>query len=113
MMLLYKEELELYGIDISKVTHGSIVDTLGIIRKGMEFKVNFYETNDHIYLLEIRNYAGNDTYEHIFIRKKLISALSNKPLKVFLVANFVEDKVKEKLEKEQVIVIAGTVVNTY
>lgn len=62
-------------------------------------------------LLELRNYADNDAYEHIIIRKKLYSVLFNKPLKVFLVAIFVEDKVKEKLEEESVVVLAWTVVN--
>ncbi|MBP1357862.1 MAG: hypothetical protein JZD40_05175, partial [Sulfolobus sp.] len=105
MMLLYKEALKLHGVDPNKVIHGDIVDTLGIINKGMTFEVDFHETNDYIYLFEIRNFGDEGAYEQILIRKKLMSVLFNKPLKIFLVANYVTDKVKEKLEKEQVVVI--------
>ncbi|NON62195.1 hypothetical protein HLB03_05725 [Acidianus sp. DSM 29099] len=112
MLLLYKEALKLHNVNPDKVVHGKIVDTLGVVEKGRIFEVDFYETNDYVYVFEIKNFVDEGAFEQILIRKKLIPALFNKPVKIYLVANYVEDWVKEELEKEGVIIIASIVVNT-
>ncbi|WP_062368145.1 hypothetical protein, partial [Sulfolobus acidocaldarius] len=110
IMMVYKEALELHGIDPNKVKHGNIVDTLGIIDKGRIFEVDFYETNDYVYVFEIKNFADEGALEQMLVRKKLVPQLFNKPVKLFLVANYVDKKVKEELEKEGVTIISSMVV---
>ncbi|AHC52039.1 hypothetical protein SUSAZ_08990 [Sulfolobus acidocaldarius SUSAZ] len=110
IMMVYKEALELHGIDPEKVKHGNIVDTIGVIDKGRIFEVDFYETNDYVYVFEIKNFADEGALEQMVVRKKLIPQLFNKPVKLFLVANYVDKKVKEELEKEGVTIISSMVV---
>ncbi|BDC17788.1 hypothetical protein HS5_06780 [Acidianus sp. HS-5] len=110
MLNLYKKALQLHGADPKRVVHGKVTDTQGVIEKGRIFEVDFYETDDYVYVFEIKNYADEDTVDQIFIRKKLFSALYNKPLKVFVVANYIDKEVKEELEKEGVEIIASYVV---
>lgn len=111
MLKLYKKSLELHGVDPKRVKHGNIVDTVGIIEKGRSFEVDFYETNDYIYVFEIKNFSDKDVIDQVFVRKKLFSVLYNKPLKVFVVTNYIERDVKEKLEKEGVEIIASHVID--
>ncbi|QGA53782.1 hypothetical protein GFS03_03865 [Sulfolobus sp. E5-1-F] len=111
MLKLYRKALELHGVDPKRVEHGTIVDTVGVIEKGRSFEVDFYETNDYIYVFEIKNFSDKGVIDQVFIRKKLFSALYNKPLKVFVVTNYIEKEVKEKLEKEGVEIIASYVVD--
>ncbi|TRM86108.1 hypothetical protein DJ526_10225, partial [Sulfolobus sp. A20-N-G8] len=99
-----------HGINPNNVKHGSIVDTLGIIDKGRIFEVDFYETDDYVYVFEVKNFADEGALEQILIRKKLIPQLFNKPVKLFLIANYVEKKIKEELEKEGVTIITSIVV---
>ncbi|QGR19825.1 hypothetical protein [Stygiolobus azoricus] len=111
MLKLYKKALELHGVDPKKVTHGTIVDEEGIIEKGKVFEVDFYETNDYVYVFEIKNLADKGAYDQIIIRKKLFSIkYKDKKIKIFLVANFVDKSVKKKLEEEGVEVIASHVI---
>ncbi|QGA53777.1 hypothetical protein GFS03_03820 [Sulfolobus sp. E5-1-F] len=107
ILMLYKKALELHGVNADKVIHGNIIDTLGVIEKDRVFEVDFYETNDYIYVFEIKNFADEGAYEQMLNRKKLFSALYNKPLKLFLVANYVRKDIRELLEKEGVIVISS------
>ncbi|TRM73648.1 hypothetical protein DJ523_06830, partial [Sulfolobus sp. E5] len=110
IMMVYKEALELHGINPNNVKHGSIVDTLGVIDKGRIFEVDFYETDDYVYVFEVKNFADEGALEQILIRKKLVPQLFNKPVKLFLIANYVERKIKEELEKEGVTIITSIVV---
>ncbi|QKR00691.1 hypothetical protein GWK48_10095 [Metallosphaera tengchongensis] len=110
IMMIYKEALELHGVDPDKVKHGNIIDTLGIIDKGRIFEVDFYETNDYVYVFEIKNFADEGALEQMVVRKKLIPQLFNKPVKLFLVANYIDMKVKKELEKEGVTIISSMTV---
>ncbi len=110
IMNLYKKALELHGIDSSKVIHGSIEDKYGVFAKGRTFEVDFYETNDYIYIFEIKNNADEGAVEQLEIREKLFSSLYNKPIKKFLVANSIEKNVKERAENLGITVIAGVIV---
>ncbi|BCU67930.1 hypothetical protein HS7_13670 [Sulfolobales archaeon HS-7] len=109
MLSLYKKALELHGVNPEKVQHGKVIDTVGVIEKGRSFEVDFYETNDYVYVFEIKNLADEGAVEQIFNRKKLFSALYSKPLKLFLVANYVRKDVKEQLEGEGVVIITSQV----
>ncbi len=111
IMMVYKEALELHGINPDNVKHGSIVDTFGVIEKGRIFEIDFYETDDYVYVFEVKNFADEGALEQILIRKKLVPQLFNKPVKLFLIANYVDRKVKEELEKEGVIIITSFVVD--
>ncbi|BCU68861.1 DUF3782 domain-containing protein [Stygiolobus caldivivus] len=111
---VYKEALKLHGIDPSKVVHGVIVDDLGIVSKGRAYEVDFYETDDYVYVFEVKNFADEDTLDQIDIRRKLFSAkYPDKRVKVFLVANFILKRVKEELEKEGVEVIYSHIISDY
>ncbi|QPG48877.1 hypothetical protein HFC64_02000 [Saccharolobus solfataricus] len=111
MLKLYRKSLELHSVDPKKVAHGKIVDDEGVIEKGKVFEVDFYETNEYVYVFEIKNFADKGTYDQIIVRKKLFSAkYKNKKIKIFVVANFVDEKVKKKLEEEGVEVIASHVI---
>ncbi|BFI74485.1 hypothetical protein [Sulfurisphaera ohwakuensis] len=112
MLKLYRKALELHGVDPKRVVHGKIVDDEGVIEKGKVFEVDFYETNDYVYVFEIKNFADKGTYDQIIVRKKLFSAkYKDKKVKIFVVANFVDKRVKKKLEEEGVEIIASHVVN--
>jgi Chromosome segregation ATPases len=111
MLKLYKKALELHGVDPRRVVHGFITDDEGVIEKGKVFEVDFYETNDYVYVFEIKNLADKGAYDQIIIRKKLFSTkYKNKKIKIFLVANFVDKNVKKKLEEEGVEIIASHVI---
>ncbi|MEJ2781024.1 hypothetical protein WIW89_09050 [Stygiolobus sp. CP850M] len=111
MLKLYKKALELHGVDPRRVVHGFIIDDEGVIEKGKVFEVDFYETNDYVYVFEIKNLADKGAYDQIIIRKKLFSTkYKNKKIKIFLVANFVDKNVKKKLEEEGVEIIASHVI---
>jgi tetratricopeptide (TPR) repeat protein len=111
MLKLYKKALELHGVDPKKVIHGIIIDEEGVIEKGRTFEVDFYETNDYVYVFEIKNLADKGAYDQIIIRKKLFSSkYKNKYIKIFLVANFIEEEVKKKLEEEGIEIIASYVI---
>jgi len=111
MLKLYRKALELHGVDPKKVVHGIIKDEEGLIEKGKVFEVDFYETNDYVYVFEIKNFADKGAYDQIIIRKKLFSAkYKDKKIKIFLVANFVDKKIKKKLEEEGVEIITSHVI---
>lgn len=110
IMNLYKEALELHGIDSSKVTHGVIEDTEGIVHKGRKYEIDFYETNGVIYLFEIKNHADEGAIEQLEIREKILSSLHKKPIKKFLVANSIEKRIKRRAERRGITVIAGIVI---
>jgi chromosome segregation ATPase len=57
IMKIYKGALKLHGVDPSNVKHGKIKDTLGIVDKDKEYEVDFYETDDYVYVFEVKNYA--------------------------------------------------------
>ena len=76
MLKLYKKALELHGVDPRRVVHGFITDDEGVIEKGKVFEVDFYETNDYVYVFEIKNLADKGVYDRIIIRKKLFSTKS-------------------------------------
>ena len=107
---IYKEALLLHGVDPTNVKHGKIKDTLGVVDKDKEFEVDFYETNDYVYVFEVKNYADEAVLEQMRNRVKLFSALYKKPVKFFIVANYVEKSVKEEAEKEGATVIASYVI---
>ncbi|MEM0013984.1 hypothetical protein, partial [Saccharolobus sp.] len=110
MLKLYRKALELHGVDPKRVVHGKMVDDEGVIEKGKVFEVDFYETNEYVYVFEIKNFADKGTYDQVIVRKKLFSArYKDKKIKVFVVANFVDEKVKKKLEEEGVEIIASHV----
>ncbi|WP_390875491.1 hypothetical protein [Saccharolobus shibatae] len=111
MLKLYRKALELHGVDAKRVVHGKVVDDEGVIEKGKVFEVDFYETNEYVYVFEIKNFADKGTYDQVIVRKKLFSArYKDKKIKVFVVANFVDEKVKKKLEEEGVEIIASHVI---
>ena len=107
---IYKEALLLHGVDPTNVKHGKIKDTLGVVDKDKEFEVDFYETDDYVYVFEVKNYADEAVLEQMRNRVKLFSALYKKPVKFFIVANYVEKSVKEEAEKEGATVIASYVI---
>jgi chromosome segregation ATPase len=107
---IYKEALLLHGVDPTNVKHGKIKDTLGVVDKDKEFEVDFYETDDYVYEFEVKNYADEAVLEQMRNRVKLFSALYKKPVKFFIVANYVEKSVKEEAEKEGATVIASYVI---
>ncbi len=55
IMNVFEEALKLHGVDPSNVKHGKINDAIGVVDK--EFEMDFYETNDYIYVFEVKNYA--------------------------------------------------------
>ncbi|AWR95488.1 hypothetical protein [Acidianus brierleyi] len=110
IMNIYREALKLHGIDPSNVKHGKIKDTLGIIDKDKEFEVDFYETDDYVYVFEVKNYADEGVLEQMRNRIKLFSALYKKPIKFYIISNFIEKSVKEEAEKEAAIIITSHVV---
>ncbi|EWG06651.1 MAG: hypothetical protein ASUL_08559 [Candidatus Aramenus sulfurataquae] len=110
IMELYKEALKLHGVDPSKVKHGKITDEKGIVYKGRTYEVDFYETNDYVYLFEVKNFADEGAIEQLDIREKLFTSMYNKPVKKFLIANTIEAKVKREAEQRGITVIAGLVV---
>jgi len=111
MLRLYRKSLELHGVDPKKVVHAMITDEEGVIEKGKTFEVDFYETNDHVYVFEIKNFADKGTYDQIIVRKKLFSSkYKDKKIEIFVVANYVDKKVKRRLEEEGVEIIASHVV---
>jgi hypothetical protein len=107
---VYKEAMRIHGIDVDRVVHGKIRDTMGVVDKDKEFEVDFYETDDYVYVFEVKNYADEGVVEQMRNRVKLFSALYRKPVKFYVVANFVEGKVKEEVEREGATVIASNVV---
>jgi len=110
IMELYKEALEIHGIDPSKVKHGYIEDKLGVVSRGRKYEVDFYETNDHIYLFEIKNLADEGAIEQLETREKISVSLYNKPVKKSLVTNSTEKEIKGQAENSGIIVVAGIVV---
>lgn len=107
---IYKKALELHGVEVKKIQHGEIEDTVGVISKGRKYEVDFYETNDYVYVFEVKAFADEGVIEQIENRIKLFSALYKKPVKAFVVCNYIYKSVKEALEKEGVIVIYSNVV---
>ncbi|BBG23373.1 hypothetical protein IC006_0657 [Sulfuracidifex tepidarius] len=102
---IYKKALKLHHVDIKEIKHGSVVDGIGLVEKGRSFEIDFYETNDHVYIFEVKNFADEGVVDQILIRRKLLEAKYKKPVKAFVVANYVEKEVKEALEKEGVEMI--------
>ena len=110
IMEVYKEALKLHGIDPSNVTHTTIIDNIGIVQKGRKYEVDFYESNDAIYVFEIKNFGDEGAIEQLEIREKIFRSMYNKPVKLFLIANSIEKSVKEEAEKLGIKVIAGIIV---
>ncbi|EWG06517.1 MAG: hypothetical protein ASUL_09079 [Candidatus Aramenus sulfurataquae] len=110
IMNVYKEALKLHGVDPSNVKHGKIKDTMGVVDKDKEFEVDFYETDDYVYVFEVKNYADEGVLEQMRNRVKLFSAIYKKPVKFFIVSNYIEKDVKEEAEKEGAVVITSQVI---
>jgi hypothetical protein len=51
---VYKEAMRIHGIDVDRVVHGKIRDTMGVVDKDKEFEVDFYETDDYVYVFEVK-----------------------------------------------------------
>jgi chromosome segregation ATPase len=111
MLELYKEALRLHGIDVSKVRSAKIVDQAGVYQKGKEFQVDIIEEDGVTYLFEIKNYGDEDVLEQVETRRRILEAMGRN-VKVFIVANIIEDKVKAEAEKEGIAVVAGHVVES-
>jgi len=109
IMELYKEALSLHGIDPSAVKHATIVDEKGVVSKGRKYEVDFYETDDAIYVFEVKNFADEGAVEQLEIREKVFRSLYQKPVRLFLIANSIERQVKETAESVGITVIAGLV----
>jgi len=110
IMEVFKEALVIHGIDPSKIEHGKIIDEVGIIKKGREYEVDFYETDGIIYIFEVKNFADEGALEQLEVRRKLFQAKYNKPVKAYLICNSIEKHVKEMMEKEGIIVITGHII---
>jgi len=110
-MELYKEALELHGVDLIKVKHGVIVDEKGVTgQKGWEYEVDFYEVTDsEVYLFEVKTRGDKDSVKQLLDRKLAFKSLGKKVTKMFLVCNVISEKDKEFAEKHNVTVIAGEV----
>jgi len=87
-----------------------IIDEVGIIKKGREYEVDFYETDGIIYIFEVKNFADEGALEQLEVRRKLFQAKYNKPVKAYLICNSIEKHVKEMMEKEGIIVITGHII---
>ncbi|MEM0121259.1 MAG: DUF3782 domain-containing protein, partial [Thermoprotei archaeon] len=111
MLELYKEALKLHGVDYSKVSRVVLVDDVGVVSKGRGYEVDIIEEDGVTYLFEIKNYADIGALEQIEIRRKILEA-KGKNLKIYLVANEVEERVKNEAEAQGVTVIAGHIVET-
>src|SRR5579875_3226551 len=111
MLELYREALRLHGIDVSKVRSAKIVDQAGVYQKGKEFQVDIIEEDGVTYLFEIKNYGDEDVLEQVETRRRILEAMGRN-VKVFIVANIIEDKVKVEAEKEGIAVVAGHVVES-
>jgi hypothetical protein len=112
IMELYKEALSLHGIDPSAVRHVTIIDEKGVVSKGRKFEVDFYETDDAIYVFEVKNFADEGAVEQLEIREKVFQSLYQKPIRLFLIANTIEEEIKETAESMGITVIAGLVVSS-
>jgi len=110
IMEVFKEALVIHSIDPSKIEHGKIIDEVGIIKKGREYEVDFYETDGIIYIFEVKNFADEGALEQLEVRRKLFQAKYNKPVKAYLICNSIEKHVKEMMEKEGIIVITGHII---
>jgi len=112
MLELYKEALELHGVDPNKVKHGYIVDEKGVTgHKGLEYEVDFYEVTDsEVYVFEVKTYGDKGAVEQLLDRKLLFESQGKKVTKMFLVCNVIEEEDKKYAEQQGITVIAGTVV---
>jgi len=73
--------LKLHNIDISKIKHGNVI---GLIDKGRSFEIDFYETDDYVYVFEVKNFADERVTDQIIISKKLLEAKCKKHVKAFV-----------------------------
>ncbi|MBW9141649.1 MAG: hypothetical protein K1T65_08225, partial [Candidatus Aramenus sp.] len=62
------------------------------------------------YVFEVKNYADEGVLEQMRNRVKLFSAIYKKPVKFFIVSNYIEKDVKEEAEKEGAVVITSQVI---
>ena len=100
VLKVYKEALELHGVDPSKVAHRVIVDDIGTVSKGRAYEAGFYENGDYVYVFEVKDFADEDTLGQIDIRRKLFSAkYSNKRGKTSFVENFVSKEIKGRVRE--------------
>ncbi|BAK54805.1 endonuclease NucS [Sulfurisphaera tokodaii] len=73
--------------------------------------MDFYETNDYIYIFEIKNLCDDTAaIEQLENRKEAFEEnFPGKKIKMFLVCNSIQDKIKELAESEGIVVITGNV----
>lgn len=109
MLELYREALRIHGVDPSRVKKVVVEDKTGVVAKGRRYEVDMVEEDGVTYLFEIKNYADSGALEQIDVRRRILEAEGRK-VKVYLVANMVEDRVKREAEAQGITVIAGTVV---
>jgi len=111
MMELYKEALEIHGVDPNKVKHGKIIDERGVTgHKGLEYKVDFYEVTDsEVYVFEVKTYGDKGAVEQLLDRKLLFESQGKKVTKMFLVCHVIDEQDKKFTEQYGVIVITGEV----
>jgi len=111
MMELYKEALELHGVDPNKVQHGEIVDEKGVAgQKGWRYEVDFYEVTDNeIYIFEVKTRGDRDAIKQLLDRKSVFESQGKKVTKMFLVCHVISEKDKELAEEYGITVIAGEV----
>ncbi|BBD73517.1 hypothetical protein HS1genome_1906 [Sulfodiicoccus acidiphilus] len=112
IMELYREALKLHGVDPSNVKHGVVEDIAGVIEKGRKYEVDFYETDDYVYVFEVKNLADEGAIEQLLIRRKVLGSQTPKEVKLFLVSNSIEEAIRRQARKEGITVIAGHVIRT-
>ena len=112
MMELYKEELELHGVNVKKIKRKVIVDEKGVTGlKGWEYEVNFYEVSDsEVYVLKFTIEGDKDSVIELLHRKLLFESMGKKVTKKFLVCHVISKGDKGLAEKYGVTVIAKEVI---
>lgn len=111
MMELYKEALELHGVDPNKVQHGEIIDEKGVAgQKGWRYEVDFYEVIDgEVYIFEVKTRGDKDAIKQFLDRKSVFESQGKKVTKMFLVCQVISKKDKDLAEKNGITVITGEV----
>ena len=112
MIELYKEDLELHGVNPEKIKHRVVVDEKGVTPlKGFEYEVNFYEANDkEVYLFKFLIEGDSDSVIQLLNRKRLFESMGKKVTKMFLVCHVISKKDKELAEKNGITVITDQVI---
>lgn len=112
VLSIHRDILERLGVSVEKVERVKVVDSAGVLKKGLEFEIDVVHAGGDIYLLEARHVADIEDLQWFVLKCEVAEANWGRRAKrrIFVAVN-IERAAVEKAEALGVDVVYGAVLD--